>query len=262
MTAAAVIVNGAAGRMGRLVATALRQAGIAPVAGHVRPGSACGDTLALADGDLPLVGDLVRDLAPGGVVVDFSHPGAAADLRRAVGERGARLVLGTTGYEDATLAALREAAAEVAVVAARNFSLGLNRLLDVVPSLRILMQDGFDAECLEMHHRDKRDAPSGTALALVEALDAGAQRQFGRHGADAKRRAGEIGIHALRLGHVVGEHALVFASDHEVIEVRHRALDRAAFVTGVVPAVRFVQRRPAGWYSMLDVIRDVASSTA
>jgi 4-hydroxy-tetrahydrodipicolinate reductase len=253
---AAVVVNGAAGRMGRLVATALRQAGLGPVVGRVRPGSEHGDRLALADGPLPLVGDLVAAVDRGGVIVDFSSPQAADDLGRAARERGARLVIGTTGYTDAALAGLRAAAAGVPVVAARNFSLGLNRMLDLVPWFRILLEDGFDAECLEVHHRAKRDAPSGTALALVEALAPQAPRVYGRSGVEASRVAGEVGLHSLRLGQVVGEHALLFGSDHEVIELRHRALDRAAFVTGVAPAVRFVQTRPPGWYSMQDVIRD------
>jgi 4-hydroxy-tetrahydrodipicolinate reductase len=255
---AGVIVNGAAGRMGRLVATALRRAGLGPVAGRVRGGVE--GTLALDDGPLPLVGDLVEDLAPEGVVVDFSHASAAADLARAASEGGARLVVGTTGHDAGQLAALRLVSARVPVVAARNFSLGLNRLLQLVPSFRVLLEDGFDVECLEIHHRGKRDAPSGTASALVEALAPAAPRVHGRHGAEAQRARGEIGVHSVRLGQVVGEHALLFGGEHEVIELRHRALDRGAFVTGVVPAVRFVLRQPAGWYSMLDVIRDGAAS--
>jgi 4-hydroxy-tetrahydrodipicolinate reductase len=189
-------------------------------------------------------------------VVDFSQPGAVADLARAARERGARLVVGTTGLDAAQVATLREVSGRVAVLHARNFSLGLNRLLQVVPALAVFLQDGFDAECVEVHHRGKRDAPSGTALALVEALAPEAPRVHGRHGVDATRRPGEIGVHSLRLGAVVGEHALVFGSEHEIVEVRHRALDRAAFVTGVVPAVRFVARQPPGWYTMLDVMRD------
>jgi len=245
--------------MGRLVASALQRAGLGTVAGRLRGGAGAGETLELPDGPLPLVRDLVSDLEPGGVVVDFSHPAATADLVRVARERGARLVVGTTGHGDAEAAALRAAATEVAIVAARNFSLGLNRLLHLVPSFRILIEDGYDVECLEMHHRGKRDAPSGTALALVEALAPEAPRVHGRHGAEATRKPGEIGVHSLRLGQVVGEHALVFGGAHDVIELRHRALDRAAFVTGVAPAVGFVRRRSPGLYNMLDVIADAES---
>jgi 4-hydroxy-tetrahydrodipicolinate reductase len=191
-------------------------------------------------------------------VVDFSRPGATPALLRAVEVRGARLVIGTTGQSAEELEALAAAARQVPVVLARNFSLGLNRLLEVLPALRDLIDKGFDVECLEAHHRGKADAPSGTALVLLAALcgevPAG-RRVHGRHGPQALREPGEVGVHSLRLGQVVGDHALFLGSDHEVIEIRHRALDRGAFVTGVVPAVRFVGARGPGLYSMLDVIR-------
>ena len=125
------------------------------------------------------------------------------------------------------------------------------------------MDDGFDVECLEAHHRAKRDAPSGTARALLEALwgpGPTPEVVHGRHGPEAKRQTGEVGVHSLRLGGVTGDHALYFGSDHEVIEIRHRALDRAAFVSGVVPAVRFVRQSTAGLYSMLDVMRDATTA--
>jgi len=247
---AALVVNGVAGRMGRLVAGALAQAGLGEVAGC----DPAGGSLA----GIRMVPDLVGGLREGGVVVDFSHPSATSLLVRAARERQARLVVGTTGQDETQLGLLREVAASVPVVLARNFSLGISRILQVLPQLRVLVADGFDVECMEAHHRGKRDAPSGTALALLQTLlgpgDA-SPRVHGREGRDAARRPGEVGIHSLRQGGLPGEHALVWASDHEVVEIRHRALDRTAFVSGVLPAVRFVRSSPPGLYSMLDVLR-------
>lgn len=257
-----VVVNGAAGRMGRLVAARLLEAGVGRVAGYDPAARAAPSS----DADvLPWSRDLLADLEPGGVVVDFSHPAATPDLVRAAAERDARLVVGTTGQSEAELAALEDASRRVPVVVSRNFSLGVNVLLQALPELRVLIESGFDVECVEAHHRQKRDAPSGTALLLLEALlgaDAAAPRTHGRHGREARRQAGEVGVHSLRLGQVTGDHALLLAHDHEVVEIRHRALDRGAFTSGVVPAVRFVRQARAGLYSMLDVMRHARSSQA
>lgn len=249
-----VLVLGAAGRMGRLVAPALRRADLGPVVGCDR---AHRGRLALEDGPLDLVEDALAALGPDSVVVDFSHPEATPLLVRAVAEHGARLVVGTTGQTPEQKAALRGAAAQQPVVLASNFSLGMNRMLQLAAQLKTLLADGFDLECVETHHRHKRDAPSGTALALLEALGLGAAaRVHGRSGPEAVRQPGEVGVHSLRLGGVTGEHALLFAGDHECLEIRHRAFDRSAFVTGVVPAVRFVRRARPGLYTMLDVMGD------
>ncbi len=128
-----------------------------------------------------------------------------------------------------------------------------------------MVRDGFDVECIEAHHRQKRDAPSGTAWLLLESLlgdDPPSDPVHGRHGPETARQAGEVGVHSLRAGQIPGEHTLLFAGAHEVVEVRHRALDRGAFVSGVVPAVHFVRRASPGLYSMLDVMRDAEASDA
>jgi 4-hydroxy-tetrahydrodipicolinate reductase len=256
----AVVVIGAAGRMGRLVTAGLRRAGFDDIAGF-DPGAPGPVTI---DGEtLTLVDDPVAGLAERGVVVDFSHPKATPLLIRAAEARHARLVIGTTGQDAAQMDALRELGAVVPVVLARNFSLGLNRILQILPHVRVLVDDGFDVECVEVHHRQKRDAPSGTALALLEALGTGrAPTVHGRSGPNTLRGPGEVGVHSVRMGQVVGEHTLYFGGEHEVIEIRHRALDRAAFVSGVAPAVRFAARAPAGFYSMLDVMRDAPGADA
>lgn len=255
---AAVVVQGAAGRMGRLVATALRRAGFEDLVGCDR---AAQGTVVLEDGPLPLVDRAVDALQPRGVLVDFSHPSATPALVEAVRASQARLVVGTTGQSEAEMGLLREAARLVPVVLARNFSLGINRIAQALVGFRVLTQEGFDVEMLESHHAGKRDAPSGTALLLLEALlgeAPSARRVHGRFGPEARREPGEIGVHSVRAGGIPGDHTLFLASAHEVVEIRHRALSRAAFVSGVPPAVRFVQHQPPGLYSMLDVMGDVA----
>lgn len=251
----ALVVNGAAGRMGRLVVPALRRAGFTDVVGCEPNG---GVPIELEDGTLELVADPVAAVAGDGVVVDFSHPSATPVLLRAA-EMGVGLVVGTTGQSETQLGLLRQAAAQVPVVLARNFSLGINRIAQVLPALRDLAASGFDVECVESHHRQKRDAPSGTALFWLEALFGETPRLVhGRSGSDSRRQDGEVGVHSVRSGQIPGDHTLILASDHEVVEIHHRALDRAAFVSGVPPAVHFVQRQPPGLYSMLDVMRNEA----
>lgn len=255
---APIIVNGACGRMGRLVVSALREAGLGPIVGCEREGARTEPP-----DSIPMTSDLRTAVAAGGVVVDFSHPSATEDLLAAVEARAARLVIGTTGQSETQIDRLRRAAERVPIVLSSNFSLGIQRILQLIPALRVFMDDGFDLECLEVHHRAKRDAPSGTAKALLEALlgpGAEAHRVHGRLGPEAGRHEGEVGVHSVRLGGVVGDHALLFGNDHEVVEIRHRALDRAAFVSGVAPAVRFVRHRAPGLYSMLDVMRDATAS--
>ncbi|UCE02158.1 MAG: 4-hydroxy-tetrahydrodipicolinate reductase [Candidatus Latescibacterota bacterium] len=256
----AIVVNGAGGRMGRLVGTSLRRAGFRDVAGcdpAVEP------PLRLADGELPLVDDAVEALEPHGVLVDFSHPDASDTLVRAAQARSARLVVGTTGHSEVQRAALRQAAEKVPVVLSQNFSLGINRLVQVLPALGVLVQQGFDVELMEAHHRGKRDAPSGTTALLLEALlgnDPSNRRVHGRFGTETRREAGEVGVHSLRAGQIPGEHTLLLAGASEVVEIRHRALDRSAFVSGVAPAVHFVRNHGPGLYSMLDVMADAPQS--
>jgi 4-hydroxy-tetrahydrodipicolinate reductase len=180
-------------------------------------------------------------------------------LVRAARERDARLVVGTTGQSEVQRDALRRAAENVPVVLSHNFSLGINRLVQALPTLRVLAREGFDVELVEMHHRGKRDAPSGTTALLLEALlgnDPSNRRVHGRFGTEARREAGEVGVHSIRAGQIAGEHTLLLASASEVVEIRHRALDRSAFVSGVAPAVHFVRNHSPGLYSMLDVMAD------
>ena len=186
------------------------------------------------------------------VLIDFTTPAAAAEQASACADAGVALVTGTTGLDAAQVAALREAAKRVAIFQAANMSPGVNAAMAVLPALARALA-GYDVEIVEAHHRDKADAPSGTALALarvVAAVGGGPLADRAVHGREgARRRApGEIGIHALRGGGNPGEHAVIFSGDGEEIRVSHRSFDRSAYARGALRAARLIVEQPPGWY--------------
>jgi 4-hydroxy-tetrahydrodipicolinate reductase len=201
-------------------------------------------------------------LAAADVVIDFSLPAASAALASLCAARGGpALVIGSTGFDEAQLAAIAEAAERVAIVRAGNFSLGVNMLMGLVAqAARALGPEAYDIEVFEAHHRRKVDAPSGTALMLGEAAATGrgvrlaqvAQRV--RDGVTGPRAAGDIGFSVMRGGGVIGEHSVVFAAEDEILTLSHSARDRGLFARGAVAAARWVAGRPAGAYDMQDVL--------
>ncbi len=254
---------GAGGRMGRLLAAAVLDSDdldlilstehqdhpmLGRDVGLVAGVGACGRPIESLESGMHAAVD---------VFLDFSLPAGTARLLELGGARP--LVVGTTGLNAEQTAALRAYALTAPVVAAPNFSTGVTLLTELVQlAARVLA--GYDAEIIEAHHRHKRDAPSGTALALARAL-ADARRVslddkacYGREGAVGERPAGEIGIHAVRAGDIVGEHTVMLAGLGERVELRHVATSRQAFVSGAVRAVRWVRGRPPGLYGMRDVL--------
>jgi 4-hydroxy-tetrahydrodipicolinate reductase len=194
-----------------------------------------------------------------GVLLDFSSPDGAADRACECAERGLPVVVGTTGLTDDQLGRIEEASARVAVLVAPNMSVGVNVMFELVAQTARALGDGYDIEVVEMHHRRKKDAPSGTALELARRLcDAlgrdESQLIFGREGAAGPRTPQEIAVHAVRGGDVVGEHTVIFAGDGERIELTHRASSRDVFVHGALRAARFLAGQPAGLYSMRDLL--------
>lgn len=194
------------------------------------------------------------------VLIDFSTPEAlAANLQAARGAACA-IVIGTTGLSPDHLARMCEAAAHVPVLQAANMSLGVNLLAHLVRQTAARLGRNWDIEILEMHHRHKRDAPSGTALLLGEAAAEGrgeplpALREAPRDGPDSLRADGGIGFAVLRGGSVAGDHQVVFAGDGERLELGHRAESRAVFARGAIEAALWLSGRPAGRYGMTDVL--------
>jgi 4-hydroxy-tetrahydrodipicolinate reductase len=203
-------------------------------------------------------GRFALDQHSGDVIVDFSTPLAlSASLQRAV-TAAVPILVGTTGLDDLAERRIAEAAREIAVLQAANTSMGVAVLQDLVERAAAALDIGWDIEVLEMHHRLKADAPSGTALALGEAAARGRQRplqmEAGRQGTGLKRQEGAIGFAALRGGTVAGDHDVVFAGPQERLILSHRAESRMIFARGALAAARFLHRRPPGLYGMRDVI--------
>jgi 4-hydroxy-tetrahydrodipicolinate reductase len=203
----------------------------------------------------------VIDEEHGDVLVDFSDPSALqASLDRAV-NAGIPILVGTTGLDDFAGRRLATAAEEVAVLRAANTSLGVALLSDLAERAARVLGPDWDIEILEMHHRLKADAPSGTALALGDAAARGRETKLkaerGRDGTGLKREEGAIGFASLRGGTVAGDHDVIFAGPEERLILSHRAENRMIFARGALAAVRFLIEKPAGLYSMRDVVEEL-----
>ena len=255
-----VVVSGATGRMGSTLARlAASDPALTIVGGLDRDG---GETSAPGFPEIHTVGDAAGLIRSADVLIDFSAP---EFLRRILSEQGdalagKALVAGTTGLGAEEEELLGRAAERSPVLTAANFSVGVNVLLALVERAARSLGDEYDVEIVEAHHRRKEDAPSGTALALGQAvakgrgIDLAAVRRDGRSGRPGARPDGEIGFHALRGGSVVGEHDVLFIGEMDRIELVHRAADRALFAAGALRAARWLAGRPAGRYDMRQVL--------
>ena len=253
-----IAVVGAAGRMGREVArAALEDDSFELAGGVVEPGA---PELGADLGELCGYGKsgVAATEAPpddAEVLIEFTTPDATVEHLA----YGRPAVIGTTGLSEEQLARVEEAAKDVPVVLAPNMSVGVNLVRDVVRELSGKLGRDYDIEIVEAHHRNKVDAPSGTALLLARAAAEGREKEldevavYGREGR-APREEGEIGIHALRGGAVVGEHRVIFYGLGEEIELSHRGLSRRTFAAGALRAARFVVGAASGLYSMRDVL--------
>ena len=238
-----IAITGAKGRMGRTVqACAARQDDVT-VVGEVDLGDALEPVLTQAE-----------------VVIDFSLHDATANLAECCAQHGVPLVTGTTGHNAEEKARITAAATRIPMVWASNFATGVNALFWLARQAAGILGPDFDLEVIEMHHRLKKDAPSGTATTLAEIL-AEARKQkladvirHGRQGITGERTSTEIGMHSLRGGDVVGEHTVVFATQGERLELTHRASSRDMFANGALNAARWIIGKPPGIYSMQDVL--------
>ena len=266
MAEIAIGITGCGGRMGRMLVAEIAGTEGCTVAGGIEAkgnaviGRDLGELAGLGVLGIAAGDDPVRLFAASDVVVDFSAPAATAVHATAAARHGKPLVIGTTGLEPAQEAAVIAAAKAVAIVRAPNMSLGVNLLLGLVRQAASRLGDDYDIEILEMHHRHKVDAPSGTALALgreaaaARGIDLADRSQRVRDGITGPRRRGDIGFATLRGGDVIGDHVVVFAADGERIELTHRAGGRQIFARGAVRAACWAVGRPAGLYGMKDVL--------
>jgi 4-hydroxy-tetrahydrodipicolinate reductase len=258
-----LVVSGATGRMGRALGALIRaDDGLELIGGIGRSSYELGwaTTAGFPAIEAPEEAEwLLREC---GVIIDFSSP----ELFRRLVESQRRhlsncaLVVGTTGLERSDLDTLRELARESPVLPAPNFSVGVNLLVALAEDAARVLDDEYDVEIVEAHHRRKVDAPSGTALQLGAAVASGRDRSLadlrrdGRSGAGGERPVGEVGFHAVRGGDIIGEHRVMFIGERERVELGHVAATRELFADGALRAARWLAGRPAGLYTMRNVL--------
>lgn len=258
-----IAVNGALGRMGRMVVEAAAMRPDARVVALVERADHphAGQMVPTPWGDLPLLSDSARAAETGADVgIDFSVPAAAVAFTEVFAGRGIAVVSGTTGMTQANLDALKAASAGAPVVWSPNTSLGVWCLHELAALAASILGPSYDIEVIETHHRHKRDAPSGTALSLVRRLGEDAAVTCGRQGEVGPRPDGEIGVHAVRGGEVVGDHTVMFLGDHDRIEVTHRASSRMLLAEGALALAERLCGRPAGWYTVSDLLKGGAGA--
>jgi 4-hydroxy-tetrahydrodipicolinate reductase len=261
-----VIVAGAGGRMGRTLIKAIAESKGMALAGAVEDarsplvGQDAGVLAGLPANGITLGVDAKALLAQADAIVDFTVPKASAAFAALAAEAGKIHVVGTTGLAAEDEAKIRDAAKKAVIVKSGNMSLGVNLLAALVKRVAKTLDDEFDIEILEMHHNQKVDAPSGTALLLGRAAAQGrgtdlAQRSVrARDGHTGARTPGDIGFAALRGGTVVGEHSVIFAGPAERLELVHKAEDRLIFARGALKAALWARGQKPGLYSMADVL--------
>lgn len=190
------------------------------------------------------------------VVIDFSHPDSLQGLLTYCKGRKLPVIVATTGLSNQQKNIMEAAAETIPVFFSANMSLGINLLIDLAKKATKLLGDSFDIEIIEKHHNQKIDAPSGTALAIADAIaeDMDAEYVYDRHTSRKKRKKSEIGIHAVRGGTIVGEHTVIFAGTDEIIELKHEAASKEIFAVGAVKAAKFLAGKNPGMYCMNDLI--------
>ena len=265
-SATKLIITGAAGRMGNRLVSLSQESphfslvGATEGKGHPAIGRDIGEVAGCGAVGVSLTEDLAAILPSADVVIDFTAPAATLHHLEQVVHESRAIVIGTTGFSPEELAKLRALACSIPCVCAPNMSVGINVLLEVVGKVAQTLGEDFDIEVIEAHHHQKKDAPSGTALKLAEALAAAMERDlkkvgvFARHGMIGERKPGEIGMQTIRAGDIVGDHTILFGGLGERIEITHRAHNRDPFVRGALRAAEWVRSQPPGLYTMADVL--------
>jgi 4-hydroxy-tetrahydrodipicolinate reductase len=264
MTAMRLVVAGAGGRMGRTLVKAIFENKDFALAGALEDarspliGWDAGVLAGLPENGVKLAGDARPLLENADGIVDFTAPVATVEFAAQAAARGKVHIVGTTGLSAGDQARIKEAARKTAIVQSGNMSLGVNLLAALTRRVAQTLDRSFDIEILEMHHNQKVDSPSGTALLLGRAAAEGREISLDEQGAidghEGKRKPGDIGFASLRGGTVVGEHSVIFAGPAERIELTHRAEDRMIFASGALHAAAWARTQKPGLYSMADVL--------
>lgn len=261
-----IAVMGAAGRMGRELVRVIHETEGCAVtdglesAGSPHLGADVGTLAGLAPLGVKVSSDPLEVAARSDAVIDFTTPAATVEMAGLAANARIIHVIGTTGLGESDEAAIKAAARHATIIKAGNMSLGVNLLTAVTRRIAEALDDAFDIEIVEMHHRQKVDAPSGTALMLGAAAAEGRKIDLKSHGVRVRdghtgpRRKGDIGFATLRGGTVVGDHTVIFAGDGERIEITHRAADRSIFARGAVKAALWGRGKGPGLFTMSDVL--------
>ena len=261
-----IVVTGASGRMGQMLVRTIcasdraRLAGCVERAGHPWVGRDVGEAMGGSALGVTVTDDPLEAFARAQAVIDFTAPAATVEFAALAAQARAVHVIGTTGLEAAHLAKIDAASRHAVIVRAGNMSLGVNLLVRLTQKIAAALDEDWDVEIVEAHHRMKVDAPSGTALMLGKAAAEGRGVKLedvtdsGRHGITGARKRGDIGFAAVRGGDVVGEHDVIFAADGERVVLRHIATDRAIFARGALRAAVWGQGQKPGQYDMMDVL--------
>lgn len=260
-----VVIAGSAGRMGRTLLEAVAQAPDMRLhAALERPmspflGRDSGELIGAANG-VPVGDDVTAALAGADVLIDFTRPEGTLRHLQLARARGVNMVIGTTGMSEAQKQDLADAAGDVALVFAPNMSVGVNLALRLLDLAARVLNEGYDVEIIEAHHRHKVDAPSGTALRMGEVVAHALGRDlsqcavYGREGVTGERQASTIGFATVRGGDVVGDHTVLFAGIGERLEITHKASSRMTFALGALRAARFLKGKNSGLFDMQDVL--------
>lgn len=249
-----IILNGCNGKMGQVISRlAGEDESLKVIAGF--------DILNNRENDYPVFTSPDEFDGEADVVIDFSHPDSLENILAFCKKRKLPVIVCTTGLSNSQKNIMEAASKDIPVFFSANMSLGINLLIDLAKKATALLGDNFDIEIIEKHHNQKIDAPSGTALAIADAIAEDmtdeAEYVYDRHISRKKRKKSEIGIHAVRGGTIVGEHTVLFAGTDEVIEIKHSAASKEIFAVGALKAAKFMKGKEAGMYCMNDLIKDI-----
>ncbi len=260
------IVCGACGKMGKRICTLMENDDELELYGALEAknskyiGSDIGAVCGIGEKHIEVTDKLNDIIGDGEVLIDFSTPSSTLSNLRAAAENKKAMVIGTTGFSDDEIAEIKKLSVRIPIVLAPNMSLGVNILFKLVEDVARILKDDYDIEIVEMHHRFKKDAPSGTALKLAEHAANGLNENlndiavYGRQGIIGERSKKEIGIMSLRGGDVVGDHSVIFAGLGERLELTHKATSRDTFALGALRAAKWVIDKVPGFYNMQDVL--------
>ena len=265
MTQMKIAVAGASGRMGRMLVEAIQNADDALLAGALDVPSApeLGTDAAAFLGKpagVLIEADLARGLAQAAYLIDFTRPEGTLKHLDYCAAHGIKMIIGTTGFDEAGKAAIAAAAKKTAIVFASNMSVGVNVTLKLLEMAAKSFSHGYDIEIIEAHHRHKVDAPSGTALMMGEAVADALGRKlddvavYGREGITGERDPSSIGFAAIRGGDIVGDHTVLFAGIGERVEITHKSSSRVTYAQGSLRAARFLRDKSSGLFDMQDVL--------